>query len=101
MLKSISVAPLVSNVWKIFWELWKKRVAVGKSVTQCQSAIKKRSIDKIKCATEDIRSRSYKLRTSHPEVNVTSLNDDDSYNEEEIIFENGNKEGYLFSSDSE
>ena len=70
-------------------------------MTQCKSAIKKRSIDKIRCATEDIRSRSYKSRTSHLEVNVKSLNDDASYDEEEIIFENGNKEGYLFSPDSE
>ena len=33
--KAISVAPLVSNVWKIFWELWKS-AAVGKLMTQFQ-----------------------------------------------------------------
>ena len=34
-------------------------------------------------------------------MNVKFLNDDDSYDEEENISENGNEEGYLFSSDSE
>ena len=62
-------------------------------MTQCQSAIKKWSIDKVRHTTEEIRSHSYKSRTSHPEVNVKSLNDDDSYDEEEIIFENKNEEG--------
>ena len=40
-------------------------------------------------------------RTSYPEVKVKSLIDDDSYDEGENISENGNEEGYLFSSDSE
>ena len=31
-------------------------------------------------------------------MNVKSLSDGDSYNEEENISENGNEEGYLFSS---
>ena len=34
-------------------------------------------------------------------MNVKSLSDDDSYNEEENISENGDKERYLFSSDPE
>ena len=34
-------------------------------------------------------------------MNVKFLNDDDSCDEEENISENGNEEGYLFSSDSE
>ena len=33
-------------------------------------------------------------------VNIKSLSDDDSYDEEEIIYENGDEEGYLFSSHS-
>ena len=44
--------------------------------------------------------RSYKSRYS-AKVNVKSLNDDDSYDEENNISENGGKEGHLFSSDSE
>ena len=76
-------------------------MAVGKLLTQCQSAIKKWTIDTVRRATEVMRSRSYKSRTCHPEVNVKYLNDDDSYDEEENISENGNEEGYLFSSDSE
>ena len=35
------------------------------------------------------------------EVNVKSLSDDDSYDDEESISENGDKERYLFPSDSE
>ena len=34
-------------------------------------------------------------------MNVKSPSDDDSYDEEENIFENEGEEGYLFSSDSE
>ena len=34
-------------------------------------------------------------------MNAKSLSDDDSYDEEENISENGGKEKYLFSSDSE
>ena len=34
-------------------------------------------------------------------MNVKSLSDDDSYNEEENISESMDKEGYLLSSDSE
>ena len=41
------------------------------------------------------------VHSSHSEMNVKFLNDDDSYDEEENISENGNEEGYLFSSDSE
>ena len=33
-------------------------------------------------------------------MNAKSLSDDDSYDEEENISENGGKEKYLFSSDS-
>ena len=45
-------------------------------------------------------SRSYKSRNS-AKVNVKSLSDDDSYDEEENISENGDEEGYLFSCDFE
>ena len=64
-------------------------------------SIKEWSIDRVRRATEEIGSRSYKSHTSHPEVNVKSLNDDDSDDEEGNICENENEEGYLFSYDSE
>ena len=34
-------------------------------------------------------------------MNVKSLSDDGSYDEDENVSENGDEEGYLFSSDSE
>ena len=64
------------------------------------SAIKKWSIDKFRRTTEEKRSRSCKLHNS-ARVNVKSLSDDDSYDEVQNISENGDKEGYLFSSESE
>ena len=64
------------------------------------SAIKKLSIDKVRHTTEEKGSRSYKSRNS-AKVNVKSLSDDDSYDEEENISENGDEEGYLFSCDFE
>ena len=72
MLKSISVAPLVSNIWKIFWELCKS-VGVGKLLTEYRQ---KRSGALIKLG--DVAT---KLHNS-VEVNVKSLSDDDSYDEE-------------------
>ena len=64
------------------------------------SAIKKWSIDKVRRTTEEKGSRSYKSLNS-AKVNVKSLSDDDSYDEEENISENGDEEGYLFSCDFE
>ena len=64
------------------------------------SAIKKWSIDKVRPATDEKGPGRYKSRNS-AEVNVKSLSDDDSYDEEEHISENGDEERYLFSSDSE
>ena len=64
------------------------------------SAIKKWSIDKFRHTTEEKGPRNCKWRNS-AEVNVESLSDDDSYDDEENISENGVEEGYLFSSDSE
>ena len=55
------------------------------------SAIKKWSIDKVRRTTEEKRSRSYKSCNS-AKVNIESLSDDDSYNEEENVSENGDKE---------
>ena len=64
------------------------------------SIIKKWSNDKVRWATEEKGPRSCKSRNI-AEVNVKSLSDDDSYNEEENISENRDKERYLFSSDPE
>ena len=64
------------------------------------SAIKKWSIDKVRRATEEKGPCSYKSRNS-AEVNVKSLSDDDSYGEEEIISEQWDDEGCLFSYNSE
>ena len=64
------------------------------------SAIKKWSIDKVRDATEEKGPRSYKPRNT-AEANVKFHSDDDSYDEEENISENGDEEGYLFSSASE
>ena len=64
------------------------------------SAIKKLSIDKVRRTIEEKGSRSYKSR-NFAKVNVKSLSDDDSYDEEENISENGDEEGYLFSCDFE
>ena len=85
MLKSISVATLVSNFSKIFWKLW-KRVAVGKLVPI--TAIKKWSIDKFRHTTKEKQTRSYKSRNS-AEVIVKSFSDGDGYDDEENISENG------------
>ena len=63
------------------------------------SAINKWSIDKIRRAIKKKGPRSCKSRNS-AKVNVKSLSDDDNYDEEENISENG-EEGYLVSSDSE
>ena len=48
-------------------------------------AIIKRVIDKVSCTTEEKGSRSYKSRKS-VKLNVKSLNDDDSYDEDINIF---------------
>ena len=64
------------------------------------SWIKKWNIDKVWCVTEEKESLSYKSRNS-AEVNVKSLSDDDSYGEEEIISEQWDDEGCLFSYNSE
>ena len=42
-----------------------------------------------------------KKKCNFAEVNVKSLSDIDSYDEEESISENGDEERYLFSSNSE
>ena len=63
------------------------------------SAIKKWSNDKVRHTTKEKRSRSYKS-CNFAKMNVKSLSDDDNYSEEENIFENGEEEGYLVSSDS-
>ena len=64
------------------------------------SAIKKLSTDKVKWATEEKGPGCYKSHNL-AEVNVKSLPDDGSYNEEVNISENGGKIRYLFSSDVE
>ena len=64
------------------------------------SAKKKWNIDKVRRTTKDKGSHSYKSCNS-AKVNVASLSDDDSYKGQENISENGDEEGYLFSSDSE
>lgn len=46
------------------------------------------------------RSCSFKVRGSSAKVIVKPLSDDDSYNEEDNISENGGRERHLFSSDS-
>ena len=48
-------------------------------------AIIKRVIDKVSCTAEEKGSRSYKSRNS-VKLNVKSLNDDDSYDEDINIF---------------
>ena len=58
------------------------------------------SIDRVRCTTEETGSCSYRTRNS-AKVNVKSLSDDGSYDEDENVSENGDEEGYLFSSDSE
>ena len=63
-------------------------------------AIKKLSTDKVRCTNVEKGPRSYKSCNS-AEVNVKSLSDDDSYQEEENISENGDEEEYVFSSDFE
>ena len=63
------------------------------------SAINEWSIDRVRHAIKEKGPRSCKSRNS-AKVNVKSLSDDDNYDEEENISENG-EEGYLVSSDSE
>ena len=63
------------------------------------SAINKWSIDKVRQVIKEKGRHSCKSRNS-AKVNVKSLSDDDNYDEEENISENG-EEGYLASSDSE
>ena len=46
------------------------------------------------------RSCSFKVRGSSAKVIVKPLSDDDSYDEEDNISENGGRERHLFSSDS-
>ena len=91
MLKHIFFAPLILRVMEV-GSSWKTFDPI--------SAINKRSIDKVRCTTKEKGSRSCKSHNS-AKVNVKSLSDDDSYEEEGNISENGDKEGYLFSSDSE
>ena len=64
------------------------------------SAIKKRSIDKAWRTTAEKGSYSYNLFNS-ARVNIKSLSNDDSYNEEENISGNEDEERYFFSSDSD
>ena len=64
------------------------------------TAIKKCNNDKFRHTTEEEGPRSYKSRSSAEGI-VKSLSDDDGYDDEENISENGVEEGYLFSSDSE
>ena len=52
-------------------------------------------IDTVRRTTEEKRSRNYKSCNS-VKVNVKSLSDDDSCDEEENISENRDGEGYLF-----
>ena len=59
------------------------------------SITKKWSTDEVRWATEEKGPRSCKSRNI-AEVNVKSLSDDDSYDEEENISENGDKERYFF-----
>ena len=54
------------------------------------SAIKKWSIDKVRRTPKEKGSRGYTSRNS-AKVNVKSLSDDNSYDEEENISENGNE----------
>ena len=62
------------------------------------SAIKKRSIDKVWPTTDVKGSRGYNLFDS-ARVNIKSLTDDESYDDEENISGNEGKERYFFSSD--
>ena len=64
------------------------------------SAIKNQSIYKVWHTTEEKGSRSYNLFNS-AQVNIKSLSDGDSYDEEENISGNGDEERYFFSSDSD
>ena len=64
------------------------------------TAIKKCGTDKFRHTTEEKGPRSYKSRSSAEGI-VESLSDDDGYDDEENISENGFEERYLFSSDSE
>ena len=63
-------------------------------------ALKKWSIDKVRRTTKENGPRSYKSRNS-AKVNVKSLSDGDSCDEEDNVSENRGKEGHLFSSDSD
>ena len=83
---------------KYFGNLW-KRVAVGKLLSQW-TTIEKWSNDKFRHTTKEKQPRSYKSRNP-AEAIVKSISDEDGYNDEENISENGVEEGYLFSSDSE
>ena len=56
--------------------------------------------NKIRRAIKKKGPRSCKSRNS-AKVNVKSLSDDDNYDEEENISQNGKEEGYLVSSDFE
>ena len=62
------------------------------------SAITKWSIDKVRNVTMEKGRRNYKSCNT---AESKSHSDDDSYDEEWNISENGDEEGYLFSSDSE
>ena len=64
------------------------------------SAIKKWSIDKVRDATKENGPRSYKSCDT-AEATIKSHSVDDSYDEEGNISENGDEEGYSYSSDSE
>ena len=59
------------------------------------STVKKWGIDTVRRTTEQKGSRNYKSPNS-AKVNVKSLSNDDSYNEEENISENGDEERYVF-----
>ena len=63
------------------------------------SAIKKWGIDTVRRTIKEKISRNLKSRNS-AKVNVKSLSDDGSYDEEENISENGDEVGSCFFSDS-
>ena len=54
-------------------------------------AIKEWSIDKVRRTTEEKRSHSYKSCNS-AKLNIKSLSDDDSYDEEGNVSENGDED---------
>ena len=77
-----------------------REVGSGSETYDPMSAIKKWSINKVKNATKENGPRSYKSCDT-AEVNIKSHSDDDSFDEEGNISENGDEDEYSYSSDSE